>query len=342
MDKIILQEEIMKKIIVFTLMLAVMSTAVFAGGGSQSGGSGLPGIGAAIYRYDDTFMSYVRNTIEQSAQGKAALTMVDSQNSQPTQNDQVDQFITRGMKAIAINPVDRTASGVIIDKAKARNVPVVIFNREPFPEDMNKWDKVYYVGAVAAESGTMQGEIAAEWWIANKGKDVPMRYIMLKGEPGHQDAELRTEYSIKAVQAAGITVQLLAEDTAMWQRPTAVEKMDAFWSRFGDQIDIVFCNNDDMALGAIESLRKAGFFTGGRYLPVVGVDATAPALQALAEGTLLGTVLNDATNQGKATFDLAYALATGANPTTTAGKMDGRYCWVPYQKVTRDNYRNFQ
>ncbi|MCL2129289.1 MAG: galactose/glucose ABC transporter substrate-binding protein MglB [Treponema sp.] len=339
----------MKKFLVFALVLAVLGGMLLTGCQKKSAGSdagGLPTIGAAIYRYDDTFMSYVRNTIEQNAQGKVTLTMVDSQNSQPTQNDQVDQFITRGMKAIAINPVDRTASGVIIDKAKASNVPVVIFNREPFPEDMAKWDKVYYVGAVAAESGTMQGEIAVDWWKSHpetdKNGDGVMQYIMLKGEPGHQDAELRTEYSIKAVTGAGINVQLLAEDTAMWQRPTAVEKMDAFWSRFGDQIEVVFCNNDDMALGVIESLRKAGFFSGDRFLPVLGVDATAPALQALAEGTLLGTVLNDATNQGKATFDLAYALATGATATTTAGKMDGRYCWVPYQKVTRDNYRNYQ
>jgi len=267
----------MKKAIVFILVLAVVSGAVFAGGRSDSGSSGgLPGMGAAIYKFDDTFMSYVRNTIEQSAQGKVALTMVDSQNSQPTQNDQVDQFLTRGMKVLAINPVDRTASGTLIDKAKARNVPIVIFNREPFPEDMKKWDKVYYVGAKAEQSGTMQGEIAAEWWKANKPAGTTMRYIMLKGEPGHQDAELRTEFSIKAVQAAGIQVQLLAEDTAMWDRPRAVEKMDAFWARFGDQIDVVFCNNDDMALGVIESLRKVGFFSGGRFLPVLGVDATPP------------------------------------------------------------------
>jgi len=337
----------MKKIVVSVLMLTMLSAVVFAGGGSQSSGAtGGNQIGVAIYKFDDTFMSYMRNAIIQNAQGKIDVNMVDSQNSQPTQNDQVDQFITRKMKAIAINPVDRTAASTIIDKSKAANIPVVFFNREPFANDMNKWDKVYYVGAKAEQSGTMQGEIAAEWWKAHpeadKNKDGVMQYIMLKGEPGHQDAELRTEYSIKAVTGAGIKVQLLAEDTAMWDRPRAVEKMDAFWARFGDQIEVVFCNNDDMALGAIESLRKVGFFTGNRYLPVVGVDATAPALQALAEGTLLGTVLNDAANQGKATFDLTYALATGTTPTTTAGAMDGRYCWVPYQKVTRDNYRNFQ
>jgi methyl-galactoside transport system substrate-binding protein len=243
--------------------------------------------------------------------------------------------------------VDRTAAGAIIDKAKAGKVPVVFFNREPFADDMKKWDQVYYVGAKAEESGTMQGEIVAEYWKANPGADKNgdgvIQYIMLKGEPGHQDAELRTEYSIKAVTAAGIKVQLLAEDTAMWDRPRAVEKMDAFWARFGDQIEVVFCNNDDMALGVIESLRKAGFFSGGKFLPVVGVDATAPALQALAEGTLLGTVLNDAQNQGKATFDIAYALATGASPASAGWTItDGKYVWVPYQKVTRDNYKNFQ
>ena len=331
----------MKKIIVFALMLAVLSAMVFVGCSSKD--TGLPQIGVAIYKFDDTFMSYVRNAIEQNAEGKAQVTTVDSQNAQPTQNDQVDQFITKKMKSIAINPVDRTAAGTIVDKAKAGNVPVVFFNREPFAEDMNKWDKVYYVGAKAEESGTMQGQIAAEWWIANKGKDTVLRYIMLKGEPGHQDAELRTEYSIKAVEAAGIKVQLLAVDTAMWDRPRAVEKMDAFWARFGDQIDMVFCNNDDMALGVIESLRKVGFFSGGKYLPVVGVDATAPALQALSEGTLLGTVLNDAKNQGKATYDLAYALATGASPASAGWTItDGKYVWVPYQKVTKDNYKEFQ
>ena len=330
----------MKKIIVSVLLLTLLSAAVFATGGSQSSGGNQ--IGVAIYKYDDTFMSYVRNAITQNAQGKIEVNMVDSQNSQPTQNDQVDQFITKKVKAMAINPVDRMAAGVILDKAKAANVPVVFFNKEPMADDLKKWDKVYYVGARAEESGTMQGEIAAEWWKANKPAGTVLRYIMLKGEPGHQDAELRTEYSIKAVQAAGIQVQLLAEDTAMWDRPRAVEKMDAFWARFGDQIDMVFANNDDMALGAIESLRKVGFFSGGKYLPVVGVDATAPALQALAEGTLLGTVLNDAANQGKATFDLTYAFATGANPANAGWKItDGKYVWVPYQKVTRDNYRSF-
>ncbi len=334
----------MKKGLLVLLALIVVSGSVFAGPGRDSG---LPTIGVAIYRFDDTFMSYTRMAIEQNAAGKATLEVVDSQNAQPTQNDQVDQFLSKRLNAIAINSVDRTAAAAIIDKAKAQNTPVVFFNREPLPEDMAKWDRVYYVGAKAEESGTMQGEIVVDYWRANpsadKNGDGVIQYIMLKGEPGHQDAELRTEFSIKAITDAGIRVERLAEDTAMWQRPTAVEKMSAFYARFGDRIEVVFANNDDMALGAIEALRQEGYFSNGRFLPVVGVDATAPALQALEEGTLLGTVLNDAANQGKATFDLAYALAQG-NAASSAGwpLVNGKYVWVPYQKVTLDNYTQFK
>jgi methyl-galactoside transport system substrate-binding protein len=340
-----------KKAIVFVLALLVMSAAVFAGGGGQQGGgaaaSGQPTIGVAIYKFDDTFMSLCRNVIEQNAQGKATLQMVDSQNAQPTQNEQVDSFLARKVSALAINPVDRTAAGAIIQKAKAAgNIPVVFFNREPLPEDMASYDKVYYVGAKPEASGTYQGEIIVDYWKANpsadKNNDGVLQYIMLKGEPGHQDAEARTTYSVKAITDAGIKVQLLAEDTAMWDRPRAVEKMQAWISRFGDQIEAVLCNNDDMALGCIEALRQAGYFTGGKFMPVVGVDATPPALQAIAEGTLLGSALNDAQGQGKATFDLTYALATGKSASSAGWTLDGKSVWVPYVKVTKDNYQQFQ
>jgi methyl-galactoside transport system substrate-binding protein len=335
----------MKKALTFVFILFVAIGTVFAGPGQQ--GEGLTPIGVTIFKFDNTFMSYVRNAIEQRAQGKAVLTLVDSQGQQPVQNEQVEQFVAKKMKAMAINLVDRTAAGTIIDKAKSNNIPVIFFNREPYPEDMKKWDKIYYVGAKAEESGTMQGEIAVDYWKshpeADRNKDGVIQYIMIKGEAGHQDAEIRTEYSIKAVTTAGIKVQLLAEDTANWDRPLAVEKMDALVARFGDKIEMVFCNNDDMALGAIESLRKVGYFSSNKFMPVLGVDASAPALKALSEGTLLGTVLNDAQNQGKATFDLAYAFASGTNPSQTSWKItDNKYVWVPYQKVTKDNYKQFQ
>ncbi|MFA6845752.1 MAG: galactose ABC transporter substrate-binding protein [Sphaerochaetaceae bacterium] len=339
----------MKKFFVILSLALMLLTPVFAQGNSEASGSGTPEIGVAIYKFDDTFMTGVKNAIVDAAKGKADLNVVDSMNIQATQNEKVDLFITKGVKSMAINPVDRTAAGVIIDKAKKAGIPVVFFNREPLAEDMKKWDKVYYVGAKAEESGTMSGQLMADYWKANKSCDKNgdgvLQYVMLKGEPGHQDAELRTEYSIKCLADNGIKVEKLAEDTGMWDRVKGQEKMAAFIAAHGDKIEAVFANNDDMALGAIEALKASGYFKGGKYMPVVGVDATAPALQALEEGTLLGTVLNDAINQGKATFELSYELAMGQVPTSASCGYtitNGQYIWVPYQKVTKENYKQFK
>lgn len=322
-------------------------TSATAGASGAAGSEGSSGsatdktVGVAVYKFDDTFMTAVRNSIQAAAEGKIKVDVVDSQNAQPTQNEQVDLFVSKGYAVMAINPVDRTAATSVLDKAKNANIPVVFFNREPLAEDMAKWDKVYYVGAKAEESGTLQGQIAVDYWKAHpeadKNKDGVIQYVMLTGEPGHQDAELRTEYSVKAITDAGLKVEELAKDTAMWDRVQGQDKMSSILGSQGDKIELVLANNDDMALGAIEALKAAGYFTGDKVMPVVGVDATAPALEALKAKTLVGTVLNDAENQGKATLNLALALAQGQAPTKeNVGYdiTDGKYVWVPYKKVT--------
>lgn len=316
------------------------------GSATSSVSTSQPVIGVTIYKYDDTFMAGVRTAIAKAAEGKAQVEFADSANQQPIQMEKVDLFITKKVNALAINPVDRTASSVVIDKAKAANIPVVFFNREPLPDDMKKWDKVYYVGAKAEDSGTLEGQLVIDYWKAHpeadKNKDGILQYVMLTGEPGHQDAELRTQYSIKAIEDAGIKTEKLAQDTAMWDRIRGQEKMAAFLGAKGDKIEVVIANNDDMALGAIEALKGAGYFKDGKYMPVVGVDATAPALEALSAGTLLGTVLNDAKNQGTATLNLALALGQGKAPDKANvgyDLTDSKYVWVPYKKVTKENMK---
>lgn len=315
-----------------------------------------PKIGVTIYKFDDTFMSYVRGKIEDEAKKAGVkISVQDGQGDQSKVNDIQDLFLTQGFNSLALNMVEPTAANVIIQKVSAKKVPVVFFNREPDASDLAKYPLAYYVGAKAQASGTMEGEIIADYWKAHPeadvNKDGKLQYVMLIGDPANTDARFRTEYSVKAVTDAGIKVESLAEDTAMWNRGDAQNKMQAWLSKFGDKIEVVFANNDDMALGAIEALKAAGYFKDGKkFIPVVGVDATPPALDALKQGTLLGTVLNDADNQGKATFDLAAQLAAGETELKTVapladadGKPDpkGHYVWVPYTKVTKDNYQSF-
>jgi len=322
--------------------IAVVATGSFAQSKAK--------IGTTIYKFDDTFMSYVRGKIESEAKtAGTTISVQDGQGDQSKQNDIVDLFLTQGYNALALNMVEPASANVVIQKAAARKVPIVFFNREPGDLDLAKYPGVYYVGAKAQESGTMEGQIVVDYWKkhpeADKNKDGKLQYVMLIGDPANTDAKYRTEFSVKAVTDAGIKVDKLAEDTAMWQRGDAQNKVQAWLAKFGDKIEVVFANNDDMALGAIEALKAAGYNTGaGKYIPVVGVDATPPALDALKQGTLLGTVLNDAVNQGKATYDLAAQLGAGAKTLSTVapladknGKPDpnGHYVWVPYQKVTK-------
>ena len=303
----------------------------------------LPKIGFTIYKYDDNFMSFVRRAIETNAEGKAEILMNDSQNDQAKQNEQVDTMISKGVQSLAINLVNPQGASAIIKKAEEEGLPVVFFNKEPSAEDMASYDKCWYVGTNSAESGIMQGQIIVDTWKANpdwdKNGDGVMQYVLLKGEPGHPDAEARTKYAVETVVDAGIPVEELELQTGMWDSVKGKELMDAWLAKHGDAIEYVIANNDAMALGAIASLQAEGYFTGDKFMPVVGVDAIPDALVQIKEGTLVGSVLNDAANQGKATVDLALNVALGKDPLDgTDWTLDEvKAVRVPYLGITLDN-----
>ena len=265
-------------------------------------------IGVTIYKYDDNFMSVVRKAIEKD--GKSApdvqLLMNDSQNDQSKQNDQIDVLLAKGVKALAINLVDPAAAGTVIEKARGQNIPVVFFNKEPSRKALDSYDKAYYVGTDSKESGIIQGDLIAKHWKANPNwdlnKDGQIQYVLLKGEPGHPDAEARTTYVIKELNDKGLKTQQLQLDTAMWDTAQAKDKMDAWLSGpNANKIEVVIANNDAMAMGAVEALKAHNKSS----IPVFGVDALPEALALVKSGAMAGTVLNDANNQAKATFDLA-------------------------------------
>ena len=177
-------------------------------------------IGVATYRSDDTFITALCDDLErvskqmESETGKKIiLNIADGKNSQSNQNDQVDNFISRSYDVICVNMVDRTVAAVIIDKAKRADIPVVFFNREPVEEDIRMWDRAYYVGTDAKESGIMQGQIILNALKKDAGIDKngdgKLQYVMLEGEQAHQDSLIRTEYSVKTITAGGVQMEKL-------------------------------------------------------------------------------------------------------------------------------------
>ncbi|WPC37554.1 galactose/glucose ABC transporter substrate-binding protein MglB [Brachyspira hyodysenteriae] len=341
----------MKKSFIVMAALFIMSSVfvVSCGGGSSSSSTTTtdgPTIGVTIYRYDDNFMSFYRRNIETRISGKANLIINDSQNNQAQQNDQVDVMIQKDSKALAINLVDPQAAQTIIDKAKTKNIPVVFFNKQPSAEAMASYDKTWYVGTTPEESGDMQGKIVVDTWKANpawdKNGDGIIQYALLKGEPGHPDAEARTSHVTLYVTNNGLKVEKLEEQTAMWDTAKAKDIVDAWIQKYGDKLEYIFCNNDAMALGALQSVQALGYNKEGdttKFIPIVGVDAIPDMINEIKKGTIVGSVLNDPVGQSQALVDITLNVAAGKDPLdgTTWTLDDVKAVRVPYVPITKDN-----
>ena len=287
-------------------------------------------VGVCIYKFDDAFMTTYRNALQEILEGKGyEVTIVDGNNDQAKQNEQINTFITQGVDALIINPVMTSAADQIISTVKDADIPTVLINREPTADQMSAYNKLVYVGCDAAQSGTFQGELILE--TATKGDingDGKITYIMCKGDPENIDAQYRTEYSIKALTDAGKEVECLYEYLDNWDQTTAQQDVANALSQYGDKIEVVFCNNDAMALGALQSIQQAGR-TVGKDIYLVGVDALAEAVQDVLDGNMTGTVLNDDVGQATA--------AAEATKLFVEGKDVEQFYWVDYVKVTKDN-----
>ena len=313
-----------------TAVLSAVALAIGLGAVSSSFAADSK-IGITIYKYDDNFMSLMRKEIDKEAKavGGIKLLMNDSQNAQSIQNDQVDVLLSKGVKALAINLVDPAAAPTIIGKAKPDNIPVVFFNKDPGAKAIGSYEHAYYVGTDPKESGLIQGDLIAKQWKANPAldlnKDGKIQFVLLKGEPGHPDAEARTKFVVEELNAKGIQTEQLFIDTGMWDAAKA------------NDIEVIISNNDGMALGALEATKAHG-----KKLPIFGVDALPEALQLIKKGELAGTVLNDGVNQGKAVVQLSNNLAQGKAATEgTKWELKDRVVRIPYVGVDKDNLGDF-
>ena len=294
-------------------------------------------IGVCIYKFDDAFMTTYRNALQEILEGKGyQVTVVDGNNDQAKQNEQINTFITQGVDALIINPVMTSAADTIIATVKAAGIPTVLINREPTADQMAAYDKLVYVGCDAAQSGTFQGELILD--TPNKGDingDGKVSYIMIQGDPENIDAHLRTEYSVKALTDAGVEVEQLNLTRGDWDREKGQTICANDLAQFGDKIEVVFCNNDDMAIGALQAIQSAGRKVN-EDIYLVGVDALDAALNEVSNGNMTGTVLNDANGQAAGAVAEMEKLLGGA--TYASGEQS---VYVDYVKVTPDNVGDF-
>ena len=306
-------------------------------------------IGVAYYNQSDTFLnelldSFKEQLKEMQNEDMDTVVMVrDAAGVQRTQDDQVKELINAGCDVLCVNLVDRADPSEIIDMAREHEVPIIFFNREPVAEDLMQWDQIYYVGADAEESGVMQGELAADIIKNNsqtdRNRDGKIQYVVLEGEPGHQDAIIRTETAVKTLTDSGIELEKLSYQIANWNRAQAENRMEQLIGQYPNQIELVLSNNDDMALGAMDAYKKLNYTETA--LPVFfGIDGTDAGLEAVVDSELAGTVYNDKEGQAKAMAELCWALITGDGMEEL--EFQKEHCiYLPYAKVTEENADEF-
>ena len=295
-----------------------------------------------MYRGDDTFINNIRGELENCAKEyeqkygvKVTLDIQDAKGSQNTQNNQVERFISLGCDVLCINPVDRTAASGMIDRAMNAKIPVVFFNRQPVEEDMERWNEVYYVGAAAKESAVLQGSIVVDKYredpkSLDKNGDGVVSYVLLEGESSHQDSLIRTEWSIQTLKDGGVPIEKIAGGIANWERSQASALMEQWLEQYPDTIELAVCNNDDMALGALDAMERVK----AKGICLVGIDATTPGLEAVYSGKLIGTVSSDKEQYAGAIFSIAAARALGQPVPESLCLEEGRYYWSPQKIVT--------
>lgn len=292
-------------------------------------------IGVAIYQYNDNFMTQYREELDKyfkelgEKNGVAYnVEFQDGKNDQATQTEQLNNFIAQGKDLIIANLVDPTGADQVINSAKQANIPVVLINREANTETMQIWPgKTTYVGVDARQSGIYQGDIIAA--LENKGDingDGKVNYVMIMGDAGNVDAEQRTKYSVETLQKTIPAESLGEPQRGNWAQDKGQEIAANALSQYGKDVEVIFCNNDGMALGAKQAIDGAGRKVN-EDIYLVGVDALPEVVELLGKGEFTGTVLNDYFNQAHTAAEVAAKLLAGNDVSS--------YYWHDYVKVLK-------
>ncbi len=328
----------------FALLLTLtllLGTLVSCGGKEESN------VHVFYYTFSDTYVSSVRSTLgAKLREAGVKYQDYDANGNQTTQTEQIRTAVTQGATALLVNIVNTgsdDAAKEIVDLARSADIPLIFFNREVSDSVIQSYDKCAFVGTRAEEAGMLQGEMVGEYLLQNYdaadlNKDGVISYILFKGEEGNNEAIFRTKYSVEKANelltAAGKPALrfydasnsngYLVDQNGQWSSAAANDYMTTVLASHntanGNMIELVICNNDSMAEGAISALNASGYNKGGSStaIPVFGVDATEAAKTLIKDGKMVGTVQQDAAGMAD-----ALALLTKNAQDENKSLMDG-------------------
>ena len=333
----------MKKTLAIILAV-VMMVSLLAGCGDKPAPNPDPAgssLDVAVFYYDfsDVYISSVRNSMNSQLDALGVkYNNYDGAGNQSQQTDQINTAIANGANLLIVNIVETSspdAAQNAVEAARTAGIPIIFFNREVSNEVVNSYEKCAFVGTDAPEAGHMQGKLVGDYLLANYDAvdlngDGTISYVMFKGQEGN--AEARTQFGVEDANAvltaagkpelvyynASATDKYLVDQGGKWSAQAANDYMSSILSEYsetnGNMVELIICNNDGMAEGAVSALQGAGYNTGdGKTIPVFGVDATDSAKQLINEGKMTGTIKQDAEGMASTIVNLVSSVKNGGN-----------------------------
>ncbi|MBP3720760.1 MAG: galactose ABC transporter substrate-binding protein [Clostridia bacterium] len=314
-----------------------------------------------VWKFDDTYGSSVRQAMIKWADAvgeelgvKINLDLQDAGDDMAKQVEQCDQAIGKNPDFVIINLAEPAGGQTLVDKLTEAKIPFLFYNIPPSEETYEsvvKNSNSFFIGTLPREAGDMQGEILADLWAADPAKidlngDGKVQFVEFKGVANNPEAIARTQYSEETAKELGVPLEMVTDIiVADWDTTKANDAMLSTWQAH-PEIELVFANNDDMAIGVIAALNQSGYNTGNEGDPaitVIGVDATDAAFEAIKNGRMTATVKQDGDAMGEANirFMMNYLLNGTFFDDTMAEKYklneDGVSVYIPYAKITADS-----
>lgn len=306
-------------------LLTVLAMAVLLTAGSANAGEKKYRLGLCMASLDTFLSSMADAAVKRVADyPDLEVTLMDAQDDTVRQTDQSMTFIGDNVDALIVNVVETSAAPPVVAAAAAANIPVIWVNRNPF-----FGREIPPNNYVISSNSILEGAVGMDYVgqrLNGKGN-----IIILQGTLGHEAATNRTEGVRKVIREKYPEIKILSEETGNWFRDQGMTVTENLITSFGDQINAVLSNNDEMALGAVLALRAYQM----NDVIVVGVDGTADGLTAIANGDgLSATAYQDPIAQGAGCVDLAYKVITG-------GKAE-KQTLLPVELVTKENVAKFR
>ncbi|OOB80419.1 MAG: hypothetical protein BEN19_05060 [Epulopiscium sp. Nuni2H_MBin003] len=337
-------------------ILSAMSVMTAALVGCSSGGDEIM-LEHFVYNFSDPQQNAVMNSIDPVYKAAdMSYNFNDGEGKQSVQNDQIDNAIQKGATMLVVGMADISSGQTVVDKAKNAGLPILFYNQQPNKDVIDSYENCWFVGSDARGGGLMQGEIAASTILKDFEKydrngNGTIEYVMIRSDLAHPEANGRTEASVTRTNElfaeAGMPalVQLgtdfLADD---WSTNKGKDAMDTFLSSNPisdtDGVELVFCNNDGIAIGAMKSLQAFGWNNdGSKAVPIIGVDATAEAQTYIDEGQMLGSAGQDPEIIAEYVTNVALNVAHGKDPLEGTGynfEPDSKNIFFPYAPYPAD------